>query len=79
MNAFTYEGLEFTGFKQLKGKSGDFDQISKRISKSYLSPENWNIQEFYKAAKQVEADDYDLFKVNGKTVLPAQNELFSYR
>lgn len=77
MNTFTYEGLEFKPLKNLKGKASDFNEISMRIKDIGITPEGWNYNKFYELAKANNAE-VDLFEVNGRVAIPAQNYLFRY-
>jgi hypothetical protein len=78
MSKFIYQGLEFEPFRNLKGKEDDFERITHKTFSTCISPENWNYEEFYKTAKQNNAD-VDLFKCQGLIVIPSMNELFGYR
>ncbi|QDX94721.1 hypothetical protein EEL30_22020 [Brevibacillus laterosporus] len=79
MKNFTFEGLQFKPLNTLKGKQGEFFAISKRISDKGLTPEDWNYDEFYQVAKENGAGEIDLFEMNGKVVIPAENYLFEYK
>lgn len=76
-NGFYYEGLLFEPIGNLSGHDADFHAISRRIEDIGLTPSNWNYDEFYKVAKENNAD-VDLFKVGEYTVIPASNYLFKY-
>ncbi|WP_047154493.1 hypothetical protein [Aneurinibacillus tyrosinisolvens] len=79
MDAFTYEGMVFKPLRKLVGKESDFSSISNRLNNIGLTPANWNYERFYQIAKAAQADDYDLFEINGKVVIPSLNYLFEYR
>jgi len=78
MGSFNYEGLTFKPLKNLKGEASKFENISDRISNIGITPKNWNYKEFYKIAKENNAE-VDLFEVNSITVIPTTNCLFKYK
>ena len=79
MKEFIYLGLKFEPFKQLKGKSAKFENVSKRLNSNGVTPKGWNYNNFYKEAKKAGAGKIDLFiDENGTTRIPAENYLFIY-
>ncbi|WP_456363529.1 hypothetical protein [Priestia aryabhattai] len=79
LNTFEYEGLVFEPYKTFTKREDDFNLISKRLSNTKLTPSGWNYNKFYEASEVVNGREYDLFKVNGKIVIPAENFLFEYK
>ena len=80
-NSFNFRGLTFTPYKALKGKSSDFQAISRRIQDINITPKGWNWSKFYDAAKKANPDNatIDLFICHGQTVIPCENYLFAYK
>jgi hypothetical protein len=79
IKSFVYNGLTFKPLKTLKGKASEFFEISKHLNNIGLTPTGWNYNGFYKIARENNSDNFDLFEVNGKTVIPATNYLFEYK
>jgi hypothetical protein len=79
MIKFIYQNLEFEPLERLKGKESDFWNITKKVINENLTPPNWNYKDFYKTAKKHKADNFDLFKLNNKSVIPATHILWTYK
>lgn len=75
---FAYGGMIFTPLKQLNREDTDYNLKSKRITDTGMTPPDWNLGDFYARAKQVNAGHIDLFRVNGKTVIPSVKTLYVY-
>ena len=77
MSEFEYGGLKFRPLRNFKGEESNFENVSKRLKNIGITPKSWNYYEFYKIAKENNAN-VDLFEVNGITVIPTNNYLFKY-
>lgn len=83
--AFTYLGETFQPYRQftkkeLKGcigrSTGFHSKNDRAVDKLNFVTNDYNYNEFYKAAKEVGADQCDIFLWHGKQIIPCSYELF---
>lgn len=81
MNSFTYLRRRFKPIGTLPENSTfvETTRNCKSIGISNYNGGKYSHSDFYNAAQKAGCGDFDLFEMNGKTiVLPCENELFEY-